>query len=108
MFKCLGRIQDLLNDERQYGADSERLDMSSTTSVSSLSQIKPGSGDSGATFYPLFLSGLSQPSLTRPVSPAYLIEVSDATFCWKEKEAPSLYIMALSIQPYSFTAIIGP
>ncbi|KAK4168264.1 P-loop containing nucleoside triphosphate hydrolase protein, partial [Cladorrhinum sp. PSN259] len=80
MFKCLGRVQDLLNDERLIGfADS------------------PGTVGNGFADY--------LPHATTES----LVEISDATFCWKgrESESPALYVMAMDVKPASFTAVIG-
>lgn len=38
-----------------------------------------------------------------------LVEILDASFCWKSKEdVPSMSVPALTIAPASFTAVIGP
>ncbi|KAK4224171.1 P-loop containing nucleoside triphosphate hydrolase protein [Podospora fimiseda] len=101
MFKCLGRVQDLLNDERLIGfADSPGPAaglISETISSSSSSSLKDRLEKSTDSF---------------PHAPSteILVEISDATFCWKgrESESPALYVVGLEVKPASFTAVIGP
>lgn len=107
MFKCLGRVQDLLNDERLLGFTdspspgptggviSETVSSSSSSSLRSKLKV-----EQFADYFPHASAGS-------------LVEISDASFYWKvaakeEKENPALYVMALDIRPASFTGVIGP
>lgn len=108
MFKCLGRVQDLLNDKRVLGYGDKPLLSSDRSSSSSLA-IKQNivTMEQFTAFFPRG-PGLptvnSQHSLT-----SELVEISDAAFCWKgREEAPAMYVMSLEIKPCSFTAVIGP
>ena len=105
MFKCLGRIQDLLNDECQVDIRSRA---SHTSSVSSLIKRRPTDSPVSLSPYPLYLQHVSHIGFEEFAPAADIVGISDATFCWKEREKPSLYVMSLSLQPDSFVAIIGP
>ncbi len=109
MFKCLGRVQDLLNEERVLAYGNSRIAGSETSSQTSFS-LKLENRLTMDQFHSFFPQGPGLPDLTaRHSTTAELVEISDATFCWKGKEeAPALYVMSLTIQPASFTAVIGP
>ncbi|KAL2022218.1 hypothetical protein VTK56DRAFT_5828 [Thermocarpiscus australiensis] len=109
MFKCLGRVQDLLNDERVLGYGDSPFSVSETSSSSSL-RLKHESVVGVQHIPDYFPRGPGLPDLgARYSSTAELVEISDAAFCWKGREdAPALYVMSLEIKPSSFTAVIGP
>lgn len=109
MFKCLGRVQDLLNEERVLGVGDSPFTGSETSSASSFRFKRENavSVDRASAFFPLG-PGLRDIN-SRYSSTTELVEISDAAFCWKGREdAPALYIMSLEIKPSSFTAVIGP
>jgi len=108
MFKCLGRVQDLLNEERVLGNGNSPF-ASETSSQSSFS-VKHQNRLTMDQFHSFFPQGPGLPDLdARFSTTAELVEISDASFCWKGKEdAPALYVMSLAILPCSFTAVIGP
>lgn len=109
MFKCLGRVQDLLNEERVLEVGNGPFAVSETSSASSIT-LKPEHRVTVDEFNTYFPQGSGLPG----TSPRYstmvdLVEIVDATFCWKgREEAPALYVMSLAIAPSSFTAVIGP
>lgn len=103
MFKCLGRIQDLLNDDRQYGLDAGSQGTSSAASL-----IKVSDGDLGINPFPVYVPNWPLRGSRDFVPPTHVVEIADATFCWKDRDVPALYVLAFSIRPSSFTAIIGP
>jgi hypothetical protein len=103
MFKCLGRIQDLLNDDRQFG-----LGAGSTATSSAASVIKVADGDMSLNPFPVYSQRTPQRDRADFVPPSYLIEMADATFCWKDRNIPALYVLVFSLRPSSFTAIVGP
>lgn len=105
MFKCLGRIQDLLNDEGQARTRSHR---SHTSSASSLLKRRPTDSPVSLNPYPLYLEHVSHLGFEEFAPAADIVGISDAMFCWKEGEKPSLYVMSLSLQAESFVALIGP
>lgn len=106
MFKCLGRIQDLLNDDRQMG---HGLEGSGASSPNSLIRVKMApDSDAALSPFPGYVQHVPQLGYSDISPPSHLVEIADATFCWKDRDVPVLYVMALSIQPSSFTAIIGP
>lgn len=109
MFKCLGRVQDLLNEERVLENSNSPFAVSETSSASSFT-LKHEHRVTMAQFHAFFPEGPGLPDLSaRHSTTTELIDISDATFCWKGKEnAPALYVMSLSIRPSSFTAVIGP
>lgn len=43
-----------------------------------------------------------------PRSSSSLVDITNASFCWKEKDTPAVTVMELSIHRSSFTAVIGP
>ncbi|GAB1316363.1 hypothetical protein MFIFM68171_06573 [Madurella fahalii] len=108
MFKCLGRVQDLLNDERVLGYGDKPFPGSDRSSSSSFA-IKQNvvTMEQFTAFFP---HGPGLPTVNSPYSStSELVEISDAAFCWKGREAaPALYVMSLEIKPRSFTAVIGP
>ncbi|SPO07061.1 related to ABC multidrug transporter [Cephalotrichum gorgonifer] len=105
MFKCLGRIQDLLNDDTFASIRSRG---SHASSMSSLLKRRPTDSPGSYNPYPLYLQHVSHLGFAEFTPAADVVEISDATFCWKDRETPSLYVMSLSLQPASFAAIIGP
>jgi ABC-type multidrug transport system fused ATPase/permease subunit len=108
MFKCLGRVQDLLNEERVVSYGNSPFTISEASSQSSFS-LKRENRVTMAEFHSFFPQGPGLPDLSpRNSTMVELVEISDAWFCWKDKEAPALYVMSLTIQPSSFTAVIGP
>ncbi|KAL2165882.1 hypothetical protein VTG60DRAFT_3684 [Thermothelomyces hinnuleus] len=109
MFKCLGRVQDLLNEERVVDSRSSTLVISENSSASSFT-LKPERRVTMEEFHAIFPQGPGLPDISSRFSTmADLVEISDASFCWKGREStPALYVMSLTIQPNSFTAVIGP
>ncbi|EAQ84525.1 hypothetical protein CHGG_08539 [Chaetomium globosum CBS 148.51] len=109
MFKCLGRVQDLLNEDRVLEVANGPFAVSETSSASSFT-LKPEHRATMDQFHAYYPGG---PGF-QDVSPRYstmvdLVEIVDASFCWKgREEAPALYVMSLAIPPSSFTAVIGP
>lgn len=103
MFKCFGRIQDLLNDDRQFG-----LDAGSPGTSSAASLIKVADGDMGIHPFPVYVPHVPLRGSAGFMPPTHLVEIADATFCWKDHDVPALYVLAFSIRPSSFTAIVGP
>ena len=109
MFKCLGRVQDLLNEERVLEPCNSPFAISETSSASSFT-LKPERRATMDQFHAFFPQGPGLPDISPQFTAmAELVEISDASFCWKGKEhAPALYVMSLEIRPCSFTAVIGP
>ncbi|KAL2134935.1 hypothetical protein VTI74DRAFT_10342 [Chaetomium olivicolor] len=109
MFKCLGRVQDLLNEERTLGYGTSPFAVSETSSSSSFT-LKCERRVTMDQFPAFFPQGPGLPDLdARYSTSAELVEISDASFCWKGREdTPTLYVMSLTILPGSFTAVIGP
>ncbi|KAK4246305.1 P-loop containing nucleoside triphosphate hydrolase protein [Corynascus novoguineensis] len=109
MFKCLGRVQDLLNEERVVDSHSTPLVISGNSSASSFT-LKPERRVTMEEFHAIFPQGPGLPDISpRHSTMADLVEILDASFCWKDKDqTPALYIMSLTIHPNSFTAVIGP
>ncbi|AEO59326.1 hypothetical protein MYCTH_52715 [Thermothelomyces thermophilus ATCC 42464] len=110
MFKCLGRVQDLLNEERVVDCrSSSTLAISENSSASSF-MLKPERRVTTEEFHAVFPQGPGLPDISPRFSTmADLVEISDASFCWRGREStPALYVMSLTIQPNSFTAVIGP
>ncbi|KAL2198275.1 P-loop containing nucleoside triphosphate hydrolase protein [Corynascus similis CBS 632.67] len=109
MFKCLGRVQDLLNEERVVDSYSTPLVISGNSSASSFT-LKPERRVTMEEFHAIFPQGPGLPDISpRHSTMAELVEILDASFCWKDKDqTPALYVMSLTIHPKSFTAVIGP
>ncbi|KAL2178346.1 uncharacterized protein P884DRAFT_269013 [Thermothelomyces heterothallicus CBS 202.75] len=110
MFKCLGRVQDLLNEERVVDSrSSSTLAISENSSASSFT-LKPECRVTTEEFHAVFPQGPGLPDISPRFSTmADLVEISDASFCWRGREStPALYVMSLTIRPNSFTAVIGP
>jgi ATP-binding cassette, subfamily C (CFTR/MRP), member 1 len=92
MSKCLGRIQDLLNDERHLGAPSMSEESSAFHSLATHKVPESVRGHGELT----------------PARVRALVDITNASFCWKEGNTPAVTVMELCIQPASFTAVIGP
>ena len=129
-FKCLGRIQELLNDDRQIEQYSAKSLESSTSSLTRSDEAgRSGSRSSGSTRRsssrsssrvggpippPLLAARSTRPvygglAPPRPFRPSQsLVDITNASFCWKEKDTPAVTVMELSIHRSSFTAVIGP
>jgi hypothetical protein len=92
MSKCLGRIQDLLNDERHLGAPATSEEPSAIHSLVTHT-VPPSTRGYGEL---------------APARVRALVDITNASFCWKEGNTPAVTVMELCIQPASFTAVIGP
>ncbi|KAK4139084.1 P-loop containing nucleoside triphosphate hydrolase protein [Dichotomopilus funicola] len=150
MFKCLGRVQDLLYDDRLV--DSEQLDHNGPhgglgfshppnpyghSSVSSTAELMKNAHQMMDPYQENFqqqepgqepgvpllevqehhlqphvsqhLHGHGHYRYNSGVDMTELVEILDASFCWKSKEdVPAMSVPALTIAPASFTAVIGP